>query len=567
METTPNPATRSVRIEVPLLDALMNLAGELVLCRNQLLQAIAGDDRRLLEITGQRIDLVTSEIQEQIMRTRMQPIGELFDRLPSVVSELARNCGKPIDLSLTGKTVDIDKTVMEALESPMTRLIESAVHHGIEAPEVRQRLGKSAKGSISISAYHEAGQVVIDVEDDGIDIDQGDEDGKTDPTALPGLEEIRAELEAVSGSIHANPKKDHGKQVRIKLPLTLSIIPSQIIRLNEERFAIPQVNLSELLRIPAGQVKQMIETVGGAEVIRLRGELLPVIDLARSLGMERTFVHPNDGKRHSERRVSLADRRSKDQAAPQTDYEGPERREDNDRRCHPDTSLNIAVVTAGKYKYGLVVDAMSDSEEIVVKPLGKHLKDCHGFAGATIMGDGEVALILDVASIGEMAGLRGPTEQEAKQSVSEAKSAPKDDNIQSYLFFSNADTERLAVPLDAVARIEKVDAVDIETVAGSRVLKYQGGSLPLIALHESIAVDPLPVSDYYQVICFTINGREVGLLAAPPVDAAEVTVSLDEKTLKQPGVLGSTVINDRTTLFLDIAKVVKNTKPELFNGV
>jgi two-component system chemotaxis sensor kinase CheA len=564
MEKTSILPTPTVRIEVPLLDSIMDLAGELVLCRNQLLQAIGGDDRRLLEITGQRIDLVTSEIQEKIMHMRMQPIGALFERLESMIEDLSRASGKPVALSVKGKDVDIDKTVVEAIEEPLAKLIENTVNLGIEAPEVRKKMNKPANATIELIAFHEAGQVIIDVVDDGAGIAEEKEDVEPKPVCLPGLDKIKAGLEKVSGTIFVNPINDQGKQVRIKLPLTLSIIHSQIIRLGKERFAVPQVNLSELLRVPAGQVKHTIERVGDADVIRLRGELLPVIDLAGSLGMERFFVHPDDGKQHSERRLSLADRRSKDHSAPEQNYDGPERRLDADRRCHPDSALNIAVVSTGKYKYGLVVDDMNDSEEIVVKPLGKHLRTCPVFAGATIMGDGKVALILDVASIGNMAGLRSQALQESEKSISEDNAVKNAEGTQPYLFFSNAENERLAVPLDTVARIEKVDAADIETVGGSRVLKYRGGSLPLIALQEAIQVDSLPEKNHYQVICFNINGREVGLMGTPPVDAAEVVIELDEKTLKQPGVLGSAVLMDRTTLFLDIEQVVGNAKSEYF---
>jgi two-component system chemotaxis sensor kinase CheA len=271
-----------------------------------------------------------------------------------------------------------------------------------------------------------------------------------------------------------------------------------------------------------------------------------------------------DGRRYPERRHSIADRRSKNHSIPETAYEGTERREETDRRRHPDSAVNIAVVSTGKIKYGLVVDAMNDSEEIVVKSLGKHLKGCRGFAGATIMGDGKVALILDVASIGEMAALRTAGKSEAVVDDKTAHLA-KTAGSQSYLFFSNSRKERLAVPLDTVARIEKVDADAIETVGGSRVLAYRGGSLPLIALEDAICIDPLPEKDHYQVICFNVNGREVGLLAAPPVDAADVAVDLDTRTLKQSGVMGSAVLMDQTTLILDIQQVVKNARPEFFH--
>jgi two-component system chemotaxis sensor kinase CheA len=304
-------------------------------------------------------------------------------------------------------------------------------------------------------------------------------------------------------------------------------------------------------------------------VIRLRGKRLPPVDLAGVLGVDRSFVHPEDGRRYPERRQTVADRRSKNHSAPKTDYDGDDRRLEQDRRYHAESALNIAVVSTGKDKYGLVVDALNDAEEIVVKPLGKHLKGCHGFAGATIMGDGKVALILDVARIGEMSGLTSQRHQDRSGPVSGSVSAQatKSAGSQAYLFFSNSETERFAVPLDTVERIEKIEAARIETVGGNRVLKHRGGTLPLIALEDAMRVNPLPVNSNYQMICFKINGREIGVLATAPIDAAEVEITLDTKTLKQPGVIGSAVLMDNTTLILDIQQVVKQVKPDFFSEV
>ena len=210
---------------------------------------------------------------------------------------------------------------------------------------------------------------------------------------------------------------------------------------------------------------------------------------------------------------------------------------------------------------------MNDSEEIVVKPLGRHLKDCQGFAGATIMGNGKVALILDVASIGEMCALKPKnTPTETDQRATEKNIAvDQDECSKAYLFFSNAATERFAVPLDLVARIEKIDAAEIEIAGGSRVLKYRGGTLPLLALEDAILVDPLPERNHYQVICFRVTGRELVFRAPPPTAAAELTLRVATTTLKQPGVIGSAVIMDQTTLILEIEQIVRTCKPDVFN--
>jgi two-component system, chemotaxis family, sensor kinase CheA len=603
MQTHHENINTSVRIQVNLLDSLMNLAGELVLGRNQLLQAVSSDDKRLLETTSQRIDLVTSEIQEQIMRTRMQPMDTLFGKLPRVVRDLSQEAGKQVNLSITGKSVEIDKSIMEAIEEPLNWMVRQAVSQGIEPPDVRQHLKKPRQASLKLSASHEVGQVIIDIIDDGKGVDpqkivqhavqhgllsekQASDfisgTGKMDLFFLPdlfseqdatgafsqfaGIADIKTRLEKIGGTFDLSASSGHGTHMCIKLPMTLSIIPSQIITLGDEHFAIPQVNLQELLRIPANQVKHMIEKVGDASVVRLRGELLPVIDLAQILGLARFFVHPADGQKHPDRRQWIADRRSMDITAPPTDYEGRERRSDQDRRYRSESALDIAVVSTGKLKFGLVVDGMNDAEEIVVKPLGNHLRECHGFAGATIMGDGKVALILDVASIGEMAKLNAGDNGKPTDATTDSvdRSMDKRAALQSYLFFNSADKERFAVPLDTVNRIEKIDANRIETVSGNRVLKYRGGVLPLIALDEAITVTPLPESDHYQAICFTIDGREIGILSTPPIDAVDVEIKLDTKTLQQPGVTGSAVIMDQTTLLLDIHQVVKNAKPDFF---
>lgn len=592
-----------IHIQLAHLDSLMNLAGELVLSRNQLLQAVSSDDRRLLESTTQRIDLVASEIQEQIMRTRMQPVGMLFDRLARMAEDFAGEADKQIRVAITGKTVELDKTIMNALEAPLAQILEKAVRQGIEASATRCGLNKPEAGTLELRACHEAGQVIIDVVDDGSGIDPDDlvqsalengliteqeahsahseaekmafvflpglfagEDETTAGRQYAGMDETRACLEKLGGSINVSAQPDQGTCTRIKLPLTLSIIPSQMVCLGDERFAIPQANLSELLRVPAGEVKHTVETVGDASVIRLRGELLPVIDLAGVFGVARAFTHPADGRQYPERRRKIADRRSKDHDAREIAYDGDDRRDADDRRYHAQSALNIAVVSTGTFKYGLVVDAMNDSEEIVVKPLGKHLKGCRGFAGATIMGDGKVALILDVASIGELAALRSADAKRSLQPAASGETIQADGNagIHSYLFFSNSEDERFAVPLETVARIEKVDASKIEVIGGSRVLKYRDRSLPLLALEDVIMVAPLPERSHYQVVCFNVNGREIGLLAAPPIDAAEVTITLDTKTLKQPGVTGSAVLDDKTTLILDIRQIVEIAKPDFF---
>jgi len=612
-------AQTHLRVNIDLLDDLMTLAGELVLSRNQLLQGITSDDARTLEISGQRIDMVTSELQEAIMKTRMQSISNVFNKFPRVVRDLARELNKEVALSIEGKSVELDKTIIEAISDPLIHLVRNAVDHGIELPNERHKIGKDPTGKIFLKAFHEAGQVNIEISDDGGGLD-GDkllasalqkklisdhqasvmsENEKMALIFLPGfstakhvtdvsgrgvgMDVVKTNLDKLGGIVDIESKKNQGTVIRIKLPLTLAIIPSQIISLGNERYAIPQVNLNELLRIPAIQVKDRIEKVGDAEVVRLRGNLLPLLNLSNVLEIDKTYVNPFDGSTMPEKRINIADRRSKhspffeNEKTDKTETETPdmepevvkeyEPRTDSERRTNIKSAINIAVVSAGLFKYGLVVNQLCDSEEIVVKPLGRHLKACKGYAGATIMGDGKVALILDVAGLAQMAkltSLEGSdrlSEEAKKKAIAQKEAGDKT----SVLLFRNDDEEQCAVPLGLVERIERIKVENIETVGGKKVIQYRGDSLPLFSLDEVANVKPLPESEQLEVIVFTLAGREVGLMVRPPVDAVDVAVKIDNLTLKQPGIMGSAIIGNHTTLLVDIFELVKTINPDWFD--
>jgi two-component system chemotaxis sensor kinase CheA len=600
----------SLRVHVSLLDQLMTLAGELVLSRNQLLQSMSSEDHRGSEIAGQRIDLITSELQEAIMLTRMQSIGNVFNKFPRVVRDLSQSLGKKVDLNLEGKDVELDKTIIEAIGDPLTHLVRNAVDHGIEMPDVRQRAGKSPTGQIYLKAYHEAGQVNIEISDDGkgldghvltqkalekglINEDQAkvmSDKERTNLIFLPGfstaekitdvsgrgvgMDVVKTNLDKLGGIIDIDSEQGKGSTIRIKLPLTLAIIPCQIVMTGHERYAIPQVNLEELLRIPASHVKDRIERVGDAEVVRLRGNLLPLIKLADVIETDSVFIDPKTGKKRLDRRKSLSDRRSKKHSltgteataeAAEPDVEHKTRKKE-DRRYHSASALNIVVVSTGAMKYGLVVDELHDSEEIVVKPLGRDLKKCKGYAGATIMGDGRVALILDVGNLAQMAGLTSieGTSRAAEVAEESQRAIREQKDRQSLLVFRSAENEQFAAPLNMVERIEKIKATDIETVGGKRVIRYRGGSLPLFSVDEVAMVEPLADSNDLLVIVFILNNKEIGLLAIGPVDAVELSLEVDGQTLKQAGIMGSAIINDHTTLMVDVYEMVQTLNPEWF---
>jgi len=602
--STTKPQT-SLRVNVGLLDTLMTLAGELVLSRNQLLQSISSSNTKAAELSSQHIDIITSGLQEAIMRTRMQPIGNILNKFTRVVRDLSGQLEKSVELIIEGKEVELDKTILEAINDPLTHLVRNSVDHGIETPMERERMGKDSTGKIIIKAFHDAGQVNIVISDDGKGLDPDriavaavekglmsehqvdamSDKQKTELILLPGfstaeevtdvsgrgvgMDVVTTNIENLGGVIELESTAGKGTDIHIKLPLTLAIIPSQIASVGDEKYVIPQVNLNELLRIPASRVKEKIEKVGDADVVRLRGELLPLLDLAKMLGIEKIYNDPENDEPFSDRRENIADRRSRQHIIntaglvieTSAQKEKLQKRDEEDRRYHADSAIKIAVVSAGTFKYGLVVDQLYDSEEIVVKPVGRHLKNCTAYTGATIMGDGTVALILDIANLAQMAEL---------SNVSEASQITKTVGVEAakdkaaLLTFKNGESEYFAAPLNIVERIERIQTSTIEQIGNSKVVQYRGGALPLYELSQIADFKPLPEKEQQEVIVFKVKDRELGLMVTPPVDAVEVNLDIDESTLKQPAISGSMIINDHTMLLVDIFEMVKLLNPEWF---
>lgn len=602
----------SLRVHVSLLDSLMTLAGELVLSRNQLLQTIGTEDFRNAEVVGQRIDLITSELQEAIMLTRMQPIGNVFNKFPRVVRDLSGKLKKQIDLTIVGKDVELDKTIIESINDPLTHLVRNSVDHGIEMPAERKEKGKAERGLVILKAYHAAGQVVIEISDDGKGLD-GDalaasainkglltpeqvqvmsDKEKVNLIFLPGfstaqavtdvsgrgvgMDVVKTNLDKLGGNVDIISEVGAGTTISIKLPLTLAIIPCQIIMTGGERYAIPQVNLEELLRIPANQVKDRVERVGDAEVVRLRGNLLPLIRLADVIGIERTYYDNEEESHKPDRRTLISDRRSvespnfkseiDDDKSGVVEQTSAHARSSEDRRFSASSALNIVVVSTGAMKYGLIVDRLQDSEEIVIKPLGRHLQQCQGYAGATIMGDGRIALILDVNNLAKMANLTSldGTDRASDLAIAQEEAIRMKKDKQSVLIFRSSEEEQFAVPLNQVERIEKIRRNDIEELGGKRVMQYRAGTLSLLCIDDVAMVQPLADSEDLLVIVFNIASRPVGLLAIGPIDALEISADIDDTTLRQPGIMGSAIINKSTTMLVNVFEIVKSLYPEWF---
>ncbi|MEW6518028.1 MAG: chemotaxis protein CheW [Thermodesulfobacteriota bacterium] len=601
----------SLRVNIKILDHLMTLAGELVLTRNQFLQIVHSSHLQIFDAVSQRFDLVTSELQEAIMSTRMQPVGIIFNKFKRVVRDLAHKLGKEVDLVLEGGEVEMDKTIIEALTDPLTHLVRNSIDHGIETPDRRTAAGKTPCGTLQIKAFHEGGQVIIEIIDDGGGIDtakikekvlsMGTHD-KSQVEAmqehellrlifLPGLSTAR-EVTEVSGRgvgmdvVHANLSKvggvfdiasklGKGTTFTIKLPLTLAIIPSLIVSVANERYAIPQVNMVELVRVPAAKVKERIERIDEALVIRLRGRLLPLIRLADALGIEKRFYQERKTKQLKVcRRQMIEDRRSSTLSAgedhgslsaagcdtPAVSEASRENRQNPDRRTSPQSAVNIVVVSVGKFHYGLIVDKLLDSEEIVVKPLGSHLRQSQLYAGATIQGDGKVALILDVVGISKFMNLSSGSVRVRDKGPQEPERINPD--AQTLLLVRNSPKEQLAIPLNLVSRIEEIERDQVELTGGRTNMQYRGSTLPLFTVDEVAKVAPLQEDGGLYVVVFPFGEREAGIMVSEIIDIVTVTGTLDATTHKQPGIMGSVIIMKKITMIVDLFGIVAALMPE-----
>ena len=578
----------SIRVSVGVLDRLMNLAGELVLGRNQLRASITQKNARALITADQRINQITTELQDVIMQTRLQPIGNVFGKFPRVVRDMAAALGKEIELDIRGKEVALDKSLIEALSDPLTHMVRNAVDHGVEIPEDRVRAGKKRHGTVIIDAHHEAGQVVVEIADDGngidaervaraaeakglIPADQVQRMSAQDKTALiflPGLstakkltdisgrgvgmDVVKTNLDRLGGKVEIVSLLGRGTTFRIKLPLTLAIIPSLIVSVEGERFAIPQINVEELLRVHPGQTKTRIEIVGDAEVLVLRDHLIPLVRFAELIGVVPTHVDLGTGKPENDRRKKIID------AAARSSLH----RAAGDRRGSTASAVEIAVVTTGTQTYGLVVGAFHDTEEIVVKPLGVHLEGLSEYAGATILGDGTVALILDIAGLAAKAEITVAPGSACAIEQRKSSEQEKLTDTHALLLFHNGPNELCAAPLNTLLRAECIRPEQVETFGGRQTMQYRGGFAPT---HHAIGlakVDSIGNAKKLAVMISNIRGHEVGLLGAMPVEVVETNAVIDQVTHRQRGVAGSVIIQNRTALVVDLLELVDAAWPE-----
>jgi two-component system chemotaxis sensor kinase CheA len=550
-------ADSTIRVDVGLLDKLMNLVGELVLARNQILQYSARQEDATLNATSQRLNLITTQLQAGVMKTRMQPIRVVWNKLPRVVRDLASACGKQIQLELDGADTELDKSIIEAIKDPLTHIVRNCCDHGIETPPERIRHGKPAQGRLSLRAYHEGGQVNIEISDDGAGIDpqrvkskalqkgllrpeQADRMSERDLINLlflpgfstadevtnlsgrgVGLDVVKTNIENIGGVVDLASRTGEGTTVKIKIPLTLAIIPGLVVTTGGERFVIPQVSLLELIRLEGETGKKQIERIHGTPVYRRRGTLLPIAYLNGVLQL---------GGSGDEAEV-----------------------------------INIVVLQAEDRQFGLVVDGISDTQEIVVKPLGKQLKGLSWYAGATIMGDGKVALILDVLGLGQLAGVLTESREQARAEA-ERKEQLAGSDRQTFLLFRAGSFHRLAVPLSLVARLEEFPQAKVERASGRLVVQYRNRILPLVPLGPALdpgSEDTAGRQDPVQVIVFSDGERGIGILVDQILDIVEETLAIKQAT-QRPGLLGSAVIGQKVTDLLDLQTVIARGTEDWF---
>jgi two-component system chemotaxis sensor kinase CheA len=548
----------TIRVDVGLLDKLMNLVGELVLTRNQILQFNARQEDTTLNTTSQRLNLITTELQAGVMKTRMQPIGVVWNKLPRLVRDLATSSGKQIQLEMDGADTELDKTIIEAIKDPLTHIVRNCCDHGIEKPEVRLKKGKPAGGTLSLRAFHEGGQVNIEISDDGSGVDllrvkeKALEKGlvrsdqlermterevlgliflpgfSTAPKVTSvsgrgvGMDVVKTNIEKIGGAADIASRPGEGTTVKLKIPLTLAIIPGLVVKNGGERFVIPQVSLLELIRLEQDSGKSPIEWIHGTPVYRHRDRLLPITYLSQVLG----------------------------QAATQNS-----------------DAVNIVVLQAEDRQFGLVVDDIQDTQEIVVKPLGKQLKGLSCYAGATIMGDGRVALILDVLGIGQLSGV---VQESREQTKADAKHKDRSDrDRQTFLLFRAGVFERLSVPLALVARLEEFPKSKIEHAGGRRVVQYRGKILSLVSLTSILqGGEAGEIPDPVQVVVFGNGERSIGILVDQILDIVQETVEVRQPS-RCKGMLGSAVIGGKVTDILDLQAIIEAAdnrwfgKPEL----
>jgi len=530
-------ANASIRVNVDTLEQLMTLVSELVLTRNQLIEIVRRHADSEFKVPLQRLSNVTAELQEGVMKTRMQPIGNAWQKLPRIVRDLATELGKEIELEMHGGDTELDRQVLDIIKDPLAHMVRNSADHGIEPPQERRALGKSEKGTIRLSAYHEGGHIIIEIADDGRGLDTGRIKAKAVASGLVGEAEAEKMSEAqihklifaagfstaaqvtsisgrgvgmdivlnnidlIGGTIDVKSVPGRGSSFIIKIPLTLAIVSALIVDAAGHRFAIPQLAVIELVRAQSNS-EHRIERIKDTPVLRLRNKLLPLTHLRKLLKIGDSGDDSENGF--------------------------------------------VVVAQVGRETFGIVVDGVFHTEEIVVKPMSSKLRHIAMFLGTTILGDGSVIMILDPNGIARAVGTAGA--QTVKAADADASAHGANDNDISLLIFRAGSAQPKAVPLSLVTRLEEVDAATIEVSSGRHMVQYRGYLMPLVPIHPDA---PVRREGTQPLLVFSDEGRAMGLVVDQIVDIVEDVLDI-EVASEKPGVLGSAVVKGQATEIIDV---------------
>ncbi len=549
-------AAPSIRVDVEVLEDLMTLVNEMVLTRNQLMQMVRGQDDSEFTAPLQRLSLITTDLQEGVMKTRMQPIGNAWAKLPRIVRDLSVEAGKKIEVQMVGAETELDRQVLELIKDPLTHMIRNSADHGLETPEERRQAGKPETGAIRLNAYHEGGHIIIKVTDDGRGLDterikakilqnglvsEAELEGMSDvgiqqfvfkagfSTAQEvtsvsgrgvGMDVVRTNVEKIGGTIELKSVAGRGTTFTIKIPLTLAIVSALVVECGGQRFAIPQISVLELVRASAHS-EHAIEMINDAPVLRLRDRLLPLVSLFNLFDM-------GEGK------------------------------------VGADDEVFIVVAQVGTYTFGIMVDKVFDTEEIVVKPVAPILRDIQFYSGNTILGDGSVIMILDPNGIAAATGQGAMSATDAAETA-EAKDAvsAQGQERSTVLIFRAGGEELKAVPLALVARLEEIDMATTERSNNQFVVQYRGHLMPLIPFdpaHEWKTEGRQPI------LVFTEGDRSMGLVVDDIVDIVEDHLNI-ELSAKEPGLVGSAVIDGKATSVIDTGYYLTRAFPDWFDTI
>ncbi len=575
-----------IRVGVNILNDLVNLAGELVLGRNQLKQISSPLTK---EIPGfnqlvQHISHITTEMQGKIMQIRMQPVSTLFDKFHRVVRDLSKKINKQIKLITTGGDVELDKSIIELLNDPFTHLIRNCIDHAIEMPDEREKKGKPRQGVIELKAYHQAGQVHLEITDDGAGIDgkrigrkayekglvTEEQVGAMSEKELVrlifkpgfstaeqitevsgrgvGMDVVFTNIDHLGGIIDINTTLKKGTTMRLTLPLTLAILSGLVIRSAGQTFIIPEVNIEEMVRIKQDEIKNRINIVDNAKVLKLRERLLPLINLKDVLSLNGFSNDPSQEEIKGN--------------------EVPSDKETTDKcpvDLNNDEPIRVLVTRHGSVRICLVVDTIENIEEIVVKPLPRYLKKMKCYSGASIMGNGLIALILDMAGLIGKADFHFIESQDQKAEVKDEENIIEED-MQTLLLFDNNTDERFAFPLELITRIERIEASKIERIKVNKYLQYEGDKLRLVFLEDYLPINR-PERNDGDAICLIIPkhiSHPMGIVINRVIGSVNARVELDTETIMAPGLFGSAVLDEKITLLPDMYSLFELAAPEMF---